>query len=65
MIQILIEANKCQSAELKKYCISYLIKNFQEVSTSKGFEELEFYPSLLMEVTKLVVSNVNSKEIAQ
>ena len=36
-----------------------LIKNFQEVSTSPSFEELEYYPSLLMEVTKLVVNNSN------
>jgi hypothetical protein len=35
------------------------------VSQTKAFEELEFYPSLLMEVTKLVFSNVNAKEIAQ
>ena len=63
VVSVLIEANKCQSVELKKYCITYLIKNFSEVSTSKGFEELEYYPSLLMEVTKLVVSNANSKEI--
>jgi hypothetical protein len=29
------------------------------------FEELEYHPSLLMEVTKLVFSNVNTKEISQ
>ena len=65
VISFLIDSNKYQAAELKKFCISFLIKNFQEVSGSQGFEELEYYPSLLMEVTKLVVSNVNSKEIAQ
>jgi len=41
------------------------MKNFPEVSKTSAFEELEFYPSLLMEVTKLVFNNVNSKEIAQ
>ena len=28
VLSILIEANKCQSADLKKYCISFLINNF-------------------------------------
>ena len=41
------------------------MKNFHEVSHTKAFEELEYYPSLLMEVTKLVFTNVNSKEITQ
>lgn len=61
--QILIDANKYSAVELKKFCQNYLIKNFQEVSHTKAFEELEFYPSLLMEVTKLAFSNVNTKEI--
>lgn len=49
---LLIEANKYSSGELKKFCIAHMIKNFKEISTSKSFEELEYYPSLLMEVTK-------------
>ena len=28
VIQFLIDANRYQSGELKKFCISYLIKNF-------------------------------------
>jgi hypothetical protein len=43
--------------------MSYLLKNFNEVSQTKMFEELEYHPALLMEVTKLAFSNVNSKEI--
>jgi len=62
---LLIDANKYSSAELKKFCITFLIKNFQEVQNTKGFEDLEYYPSLLMEVTKLVFSNVNNKENPQ
>lgn len=61
---LLIDANKYQANELKKFCQNYLIKNFSEVSQTKGFEELEYVPSLLMEVTKLVFSNVNTKEIS-
>ena len=60
---LLIDANKYSAHELKKFCQQYLMKNFQEVSHTKAFEELEYYPSLLMEVTKLVFTNVNSKEI--
>jgi len=59
---LLIHANKYSAAELKKFCQTHLIKNFSEVSQTKAFEELEYYPSLLMEVTKLVFSNVNNKE---
>jgi speckle-type POZ protein len=61
---LLIESSKYSSAELKKFCINYLIKNFSDVQSTKAFEELEFYPSLLMEVTKLVVSNANEKDCA-
>jgi len=32
------------------------------VSSTKAFEELEYFPSLLMEVTKLVFSNANDKD---
>lgn len=62
---LLIDANKYSALELKKFCQTYLMKNFSEVSNTKAFEELEYYPSLLMEVTKLVFTNVNSKEISQ
>lgn len=59
---LLIDANKYSAQEMKKCCQNYLIKNFQEVSQTKAFEELEFHPSLLMEVTKLLYNNVNQKE---
>lgn len=59
---LLVQGNKYQGMELKRFCQSHLIKNFSEVSQTKGFEELEYYPSLLMEVTKLVFSNVNNKD---
>jgi leucine-zipper-like transcriptional regulator 1 len=61
---LLIEANKFSSGELKKFCIQHLIKNFSEVQSTKAFEELEYYPSLLMEVTKNVFANANDKESA-
>jgi hypothetical protein len=62
IIPTLIEANKYQSVELKKFCFNFLIRNFTEISSSKTFEELEFYPGLLMEVTKLMATNSNNRE---
>lgn len=37
---ILIDANKFCANELKKYCQNYLLKNFAEIHTTKGFEDL-------------------------
>ena len=51
---LLIDANKYGATELKKFCYQFLIKNFSEVSQTKIFEELEFHPSLLMELTKML-----------
>ena len=59
---LLIDANKYSSTELKKFCINYLIKNFSEVQNTRGFEDFELYPSLLMEVTKLAFSSANNKD---
>lgn len=59
---LLIEANKYSALDLKKFSIDYLMKNFSEIQNTKAFEELEYYPSLLMEVTKKVFSNVNDKD---
>lgn len=61
---LLIDANKYSSTELKKFCINYLIKNFSEVQNTRGFEDFELYPSLLMEVTKLAFSTANNKDAA-
>lgn len=59
---LLIDANKYSSSELKKFCINYLIKNFSEVQSTRGFEDFELYPSLLMEVTKLAFASANNKD---
>jgi hypothetical protein len=66
LCNLLIDANKYSA----KWAEEILLElPYQELLGStvrpKAFEELEFYPSLLMEVTKLVFSNVNAKEIAQ
>ena len=54
VVALLIDSNKYSSMELKKFCQNYLIKNFSDVSQSKSFEELEYHPSLLMEVLQIV-----------
>ena len=59
---LLIDANKYSSTELKKFCINYLIKNFAEVQNTRGFEDFEMYPTLLMEVTRLAFSGANNKD---
>ena len=59
---LLIDANKYSSTELKKFCITYLIKNFSEVQNTRGFEDFEMYPTLLMEVTKKAFSSANNKD---
>jgi hypothetical protein len=49
---LLIDAHSYSATELKKFCMSFVVKNFAEVQTTKGFESLESVPSLLMEITK-------------
>jgi speckle-type POZ protein len=51
---LLIDANKFSALELKKFCQTYIMKYYNDISKTKAFEELEYYPSLLMEVTKMV-----------
>jgi len=62
---LLIDANKFQASELKKFCQIFLMKSFQEVSQTKGFEELEYFPSLLMEVTRLAFSKDVTPDMGQ
>ena len=57
---LLIDAHRYSASELKKFCLNFLFKNFNDVNNTKGFESLEYFPALLMEVTRLVFSNVNA-----
>jgi SpoVK/Ycf46/Vps4 family AAA+-type ATPase len=56
----LIESHSFSAHELKKFCMEYLMKNFSEVQDTKGFENLEHVPSLLMEVTKNIAFKSSS-----
>ena len=59
---LLIDAHRFSATELKKYCMGYLLKNFNDVNKTKGFEALEKFPNLLMEVLKQVATNVDYKD---
>lgn len=52
VVALLIDGHSYSALELKKFCMNYMIKNFSEVQSTKGFEALENVPSLLMEITK-------------
>ena len=45
--------------EVKKHCMNFILKNFEEVSTTKGFEDLSTQPQLLLEVTRESMSRSN------
>jgi hypothetical protein len=59
---LLIDGNKFGAQELKRFCLNYIIKNFNDVNKTKGFENLENHPSLLIEVTRSVFSKAVIKE---
>eukprot|EP00743_Colponemidia_sp_Colp-15_P006964 GILK01007515.1.p1 GENE.GILK01007515.1~~GILK01007515.1.p1 ORF type:complete len:519 (+),score=68.21 GILK01007515.1:65-1558(+) len=44
-------AHRFQAPELKKFCLTYILKHIDTVSATKGFEDLAQTPSLLVEVT--------------
>jgi hypothetical protein len=44
---------------VKKHCMNFILKNFEEVSTTKGFEDLSTQPQLLLEVTRESMSRSN------
>jgi len=60
VVALLIDGHRYSALELKKFCMNYIIKNFKDVEATKGFENLESVPSLLMEVTKNIASHSHS-----
>jgi len=59
--EILEIAQKFSGTELKNQCMSYIIGNFSKIYGTKQYERLEKNPSLLIEVTRSVFSNLNMK----
>ena len=51
--EFLMDAHWYSAHDLKKFCMDYIIKNFNDV---KGLDALENVPSLLLEITKSIAS---------
>lgn len=45
-------AHRYGAQDLKKYCMNYMLLNFEHVSASSSFEDLSAEPALLLEVTR-------------
>jgi len=49
---LLRHADQYMAHELKRYCLSFILKNFEQVVGMQSFDELSSMPSLLLEVTR-------------
>ncbi|CAK0875638.1 unnamed protein product [Prorocentrum cordatum] len=49
---LLRHADQYMAEALKRYCLQFILKNFDQVAYSKGFDELSSNPALLLEVTR-------------
>jgi len=49
---LLRHADQYMAHELKRYCLSFILKNFDQVAYTAAFDELSSMPSLLLEVTR-------------
>ena len=51
--RIVKHAETYQAEDLKTYCMSYLLKNFEAIAQSPSFDTLSSSPALLLEVTRM------------
>jgi len=49
---LLRHADQYMAHELKKYCLSFILKSFDQVAYTQSFDELSQNPALLLEVTR-------------
>merc|ERR1711964_66314 len=49
---MLKQADRFQAFELKQFCLTFILKNFDQVARTPGFDELSSAPALLLEVTR-------------
>jgi len=49
---LLTHADRYMAQELKRYCLSFILKNFEQVAYTQSFDDLSTVPSLLLEVTR-------------
>jgi hypothetical protein len=50
-------ADRCNAADLKQHCLSFILKSFDQVVATEAFDKLSSTPHLLMEVTKAAALN--------
>jgi N-acetylneuraminic acid mutarotase len=50
-------ADQYGAADLKKHCLNFILKSFDQVVATESFEQLSSVPHLLMEVTKAAARN--------
>ena len=44
---------------LKRYCMQYILSNFEKIVETKAFDDLKSDPQLLLEITKASMGNRN------
>merc|ERR1711920_726577 len=49
---LLRHADQFMAHELKRYCLAFILKNFDEVAYTSSFDDLSKQPHLLLEVTR-------------
>mmetsp|Transcript_5359 Transcript_5359/g.16717 ORF Transcript_5359/g.16717 Transcript_5359/m.16717 type:complete len:526 (-) Transcript_5359:145-1722(-) len=49
---LLRHADQYMAHELKRYCLAFVLRNFDQVAYTRSFDELGSMPSLLLEVTR-------------
>eukprot|EP00439_Symbiodinium_sp_Y106_P042664 s2689_g5.t1 len=49
---LLGHSDQYMAHELKRYCLAFILKNFDQVAYTQAFDELSSMPSLLLEVTR-------------
>lgn len=49
---LLRHADQYMAHDLKRYCLAFIMKNFDQVAYTQSFDELGSMPSLLLEVTR-------------
>jgi len=47
--------------ELKRYCLAFILKNFDQVAYTPSFDELSKQPNLLLEVTRAAATKGKDK----
>ena len=57
--------HRFSALNLKRFCMNFIIKNFESVSASGGFEELSSEPQLLLEVTRESMNRATRSQRSQ